>query len=162
MAIRAASPKDAQAIAAIYNPYVLHSCITFEEVPVTADEITQRIAAVQVAGLPWLVAEDNGQVVGYAYAAPWRSRPAYRYAVESTVYLAPEAARRGVATRLYGELTALLRKTGYHAVIAGIAQPNERSVALHEAYGFVKVAHFPEVGFKFGKWLDVGYWQLLL
>jgi phosphinothricin acetyltransferase len=162
LSIRPALPDDGDAIVEIYNPYVLNTCITFEEQRVTAQEMAERIRAVQDAGLPWLVAEEEGRVIGYAYATKWKARSAYRYSVESTVYLSPAAAGKGCGTRLYAELIAFLRKGNCHAIMGGIVQPNEASVALHEKLGFRKVAHFPEVGFKMNRWLDVGYWQLIL
>ncbi|HEV8248126.1 MAG TPA: GNAT family N-acetyltransferase, partial [Polyangiaceae bacterium] len=98
-------------------------------------------------------------IVGYAYATRWRTRPAYRFSTEITVYLDPECRRLGIGSRLYEELLAKLQARGVHAAMAGIALPNEASVALHEKFGFSKVAHFKEVGFKFNTWIDVGYWQ---
>lgn len=161
--IRDARPDDAPAIAAIYNPYIADTTISFEETSVSADAMVERIAAVQAAGLPWLVCEEeNGTIVGYAYATPWRVRHAYRFSVETSVYLAYGNTQRGLGGALLARLLELLRAKGCHLAIAGIAQPNEASVALHEKLGFVKVAHFGEVGFKFGRWLDVGYWELRL
>jgi len=161
-AIRPASSPDAARICAIYNHYVAGSTISFEEAPVSTDDMAARIAEVTNGGLPWLVLDVDGVVAGYAYATKWRARPAYRHAVESSVYLDPALAGRGHGRRLYARLLDELRSRGLHTVIGGIAQPNERSVALHEALGFRKVAHFSEVGFKLGRWVDVGYWQLLL
>jgi L-amino acid N-acyltransferase YncA len=159
MKLRDATPDDAPAIAAIYNPYIADTTISFEEEPVPDAEMARRIADVQAAGLPWLVAEAGGAVIGYAYATKWRVRHAYRHSVESSVYLAPAAARKGIGSALYTALFERLRAGGYHLVIGGIALPNEASVALHEKMGYEKAAHFKEVGFKFGRWLDVGYWQ---
>ncbi|WUR16062.1 arsinothricin resistance N-acetyltransferase ArsN1 family B [[Empedobacter] haloabium] len=162
IAIRPAIAADAARICAIYNPYVEASTITFEEAPVSAAEMAGRIDAVHADGLPWLVLCRDGEVIGYAYATRWRARPAYRYAVESTVYLAEGAAGTGHGERLYRHLLDALGALGLHTVIGGIAQPNVRSVALHERLGFTKVAHFAEVGFKLGRWVDVAYWQLVL
>lgn len=159
MTIRDAIADDALAIVDIYNHYVLTTTISFEEQAVTAAEMQQRIADVQHGGLPWLVAEENGALVGYAYATKWRVRHAYRFSVESSVYLAPDVAGKGLGTALYRQLLARLTAGGYHLVIGGIAQPNAASVALHEKMGFEKVAQFREVGFKFGRWIDVGYWE---
>lgn len=159
--IRPASPFDAVAIAAIYNHYVATTTISFEEQPVAADEMAGRIADVS-AKLPWYVCEREGSVVGYAYATPWRVRSAYRFSAESSVYVAPGQARRGVGAQLYRTLLDDLRERGLQVVIGGIAQPNPASVALHEAFGFRKVAHFEQVGRKFDRWVDVGYWQLHL
>ncbi|SFU44021.1 arsinothricin resistance N-acetyltransferase ArsN1 family B [Pseudoduganella namucuonensis] len=159
--IRPATAADAAAIAAIYNHYVATTTISFEEHPVGEAEMAERIAGV-TARLPWLVCERDGAVKGYAYATPWRVRSAYRYSVESSVYVSPDHPRQGVGKRLYLALIEELRARGIHMVIGGIAQPNEGSVALHESVGFVKVAHFKEVGWKFERWVDVGYWELRL
>jgi phosphinothricin acetyltransferase len=160
--IRAATIADAEAVAEIYNHYVTKTAVTFEEEEVSPSEIAQRFKAVWSASLPWLVAEVNGQVTGYAYASMWHGRSAYRFSTEVTVYLAPAHAGRGIGSRLYGRLFPILRDRGVHAVIGGIALPNEASVALHEKFGLEKVAHFKEVGYKFDRWIDVGYWQRIL
>lgn len=157
--IRAAVASDAPAIAAIYAHYVLHSTVTFEEQPVDADEMAGRIAGVEASGLPWLVREVDGRVAAYAYATPWRPRSAYRFSVEVTVYVADDARGQGHGRALYGVLFEQLRARGLHTALAGITLPNDPSIALHEAMGMTKVAHLPEVGFKFGRWLDVGYWH---
>jgi len=163
--IRDAISADAAQIADIYNHYIRHTVITFEETPVTAQEMALRIADVQ-RSLPWLVHETrgevDGQIDGYCYATKWRTRVAYRFAVETTVYLRDGLARRGIGTQLYKELLARLRTQGLHVAIGGIALPNDASVGLHERHGFVKVAQFPEVGWKFNRWIDVGYWQVNL
>ena len=156
--IRPATSADAQAICDIYNPYIEDTVITFEEVTVDAAAMAQRIADIQKQHM-WYVAEDGGRVLGYAYAGPWRPRTAYRYAVETSVYLAPDAMRRGVGRALYATVLDELPRKGFHCAMGGIALPNDPSVALHEAMGFTKVAHFADVGFKFGQWIDVGYWQ---
>jgi L-amino acid N-acyltransferase YncA len=160
--MRDARVDDAEAIASIYNHYVLTTSISFEETEVSAIDMAGRIADVQAAGLPWLVVEIDGAIAGYAYATKWRVRHAYRFSVESSVYLDHERAGKGVGSALYRVVLDRLRVGGYHLAIGGIALPNAASVALHEKMGFVKVAHFSEVGFKFGKWTDVGYWQLVL
>ena len=160
--IRAATADDAAAICAIYNRYVCATTISFEEEPVTPGEMAQRIADVQGGALPWLAMVEGDKLVGYAYATKWRVRPAYRTSVETSVYLDPDYAGRGAGTLLYQALLDDLRSRGLHLAIAGIAQPNEVSVRLHEKLGFTKVAHFSEVGRKFGRWVDVGYWELKL
>ena len=157
--IRPATPADSNSIARIYNHYIAHTIVTFEEAPVTPTTMADRLAEVTTTGLPWLVAEHDGAMLGYAYASAWRARSAYRYSIESTVYLDHTHARRGLGTALYGELLPLLQTRGHHVVIAGISLPNDGSIALHERCGFAKVAHFSEVGFKFERWVDVGYWQ---
>ncbi len=160
--IRQATLGDAAAMAQIYNPYILDTCITFEVDPVDAAEMARRMDAVAAAQLPWLAAEQDGRVAGFCYAHPWKERAAYQHTVESTVYVAPEFQRRGIGRQLYGELLAELKKRPVHAVIAVIALPNPASVGLHENLGFEQVAHFLEVGRKFERWLDVGSWELLL
>ena len=160
--LRDAHPDDATALAAIYNHFIENTTVTFEEHRVTPAEMAVRVSDLQADGLPWLVACDDEGVFGYAYASKWRVRHAYRYSAEGTVYLAPGRAGQGAGAALYGALIARLRAAGYHLLIGGIALPNPASVALHAKLGFDKVAHFGEVGFKFGQWIDVGYWQLRL
>jgi L-amino acid N-acyltransferase YncA len=160
--IRPAVAGDSGAIAAIYNHYVAETVITFEEEPVSAPDMARRIEDAGSASLPWLVAERDGKVVGYAYATAWRARSAYRFSVEVTVYLDPGYPRLGIGSRLYEALLPELKSRNIHAALGVIALPNEASVALHEKFGFAKVAHLREVGLKFGRWVDVGYWQLLL
>jgi len=158
--LRPARASDAAAICAIYNHYVTTTAISFEEDPVPEADMAQRIADVNGAGLPWLVLDIDGRVVGYAYATKWRVRPAYRHSVESSIYLDKDSTGRGLAGALYGALLDELRARGLHRVIGGIALPNAASVGIHEKLGFRKVAHFSEVGKKFGRWMDVGYWEL--
>ncbi|MCS0616510.1 GNAT family N-acetyltransferase [Massilia kyonggiensis] len=159
---RPATSQDAARICAIYNHYVTTTTVSFEEDAVSEQDMAQRIADVGAAGLPWLVLEVDGVLAGYAYATKWRVRPAYRHSVESTVYLDKDCTGRGLGRTLYGALLDELRQRELRLVIGGIAQPNEGSVGLHEALGFRKVAHFTEVGMKFGRWVDVGYWELNL
>ena len=159
--IRSATAADAQAICSIYNHFILQSTVTFEETAITPDDMTARMAAGS-GRLPFLLAELDGAVAGYAYAAPWKTRSAYRHTVESSVYVAPGFAGMGLGSRLYQALLQDLRERDVHAVLAGIALPNSASVGLHEAFGFAKVGQMREVGRKFGQWLDVGYWQLVL
>lgn len=159
--IRSATSDDARAIASIYGHYVLNTIVTFEEEPPDEAEIARRIEKVQDAGLPWLVADRNREVLGYAYATRWKERAGYRTSVETTIYLAGHAAGKGIGSQLYGELFRLLEQTGLHSAIGGIALPNPLSVALHEKLGMRKVAEFAEVGMKFGRWVTVGYWQRL-
>jgi phosphinothricin acetyltransferase len=160
--LRDATPEDAGAIAAIYSHYVATTWITFEETPVSAEEMAGRMAEVGAASLPWLVAECEGRVVGYAYATKWKGRCAYRHSVESTVYLDATVTGRGIGKQLMHALLERLRAASKHTVIAGIALPNAASVALHEGLGMRRVATFAEVGFKFGRWIDVAYWQTFL
>ena len=159
LAIRTATLNDAAAIAAIYNHFVRDTIVTFEEVEIDAAEMGRRMDSVWAASLPWLVAEDAGTVVGYTYATKWKERVGYRFSVEITVYLAPNAVGKGLGLRLYTELFALLEARGVHAVIGGIALPNDASVALHAKMGMKEVAHFEQTGFKFGRWIDVVYME---
>lgn len=159
--LRSCMPADAPQICDIYNYYVRETVITFEEAPVAEREMAGRIADITTR-LPWFVWEADGEIIGYAYASAWKGRAAYRHSVESSVYLAPHVTGKGVGTKLYAALIDELRQRGLHCVIGGAALPNPASVALHEKLGFAKVAEFREVGFKLGRWVDVGYWQLLL
>ncbi len=175
--VRPVRADDASAIAAIYNTYVLDTVATFEVVPIDADEMGRRIAKVLALGLPWLVAEDDAlaadagagfAVLGFAYAAPFRDRAAYDHTLETTVYVHFGARGRGLGTALYAALFAALEDltpeqsthAPIHALLGVLALPNKASVALHERFGMTKVAHLPAVGHKFGRWVDVGYWQL--
>lgn len=160
--VREASPADAAAIAAIYNYYITDTIVTFEETPVSPEEIANRMVKVRGASLPWLVAEEQGVVVGYAYSSPWATRVGYRFSVEITVYLHRDHGGKGLGSALYAALIPMLQARGLHSVIGGIALPNEASVALHEKFGLRKVAHYDEVGIKFGQWIAVGYWQRIL
>jgi phosphinothricin acetyltransferase len=159
--IRSANPADAAAICGIYNYYVLNTSVTFEAEAVTESEMATRIAET-VAVLPWILWEEEGEVAGYAYASKWKGRCAYRYSVESTVYLRNDKRGRGIGRKLYAHLLNDLRRAGMHAVIGGIALPNAASQRLHESLAFKKVAHFDQVGWKFDQWIDVGYWELIL
>ena len=160
--IRPVCPPDAEAVCRIYNQYVLHTVVSFEEEAVTPEEMERRIEAVAAAALPWLVLEEEGRLIGYAYATPWKTRWGYRYSVESSIYLEASAGGKGYGSRLYSELLTELRRRPLRTVIGGIALPNDASVRLHEKLGFHKVAHFERVGWKCGRWVDVGYWQLSL
>jgi L-amino acid N-acyltransferase YncA len=160
--IRHADPdRDAAACAAIYAPAVTETAASFEEIVPSATEMAARIAEVS-AGWPWLVAEIDGAVVGYAYGSRHRARAAYRWAVDVTVYIDGAHLRRGLGRALYPPLLELLAGQGFVAACAGIALPNPGSVALHEGLGFTPVGAFREVGFKFGRWWDVGWWQRTL
>jgi phosphinothricin acetyltransferase len=162
ISIRPAESSDAEAIARIYNHYIRETVVTFEEEEVTAAIMEGRVQEVAGASLPWLVAHDPTSVIGFAYAGKWKVRAAYRFAVETTIYVDQRITGQGVGPKLYQELLTVLRSKSVHAAIGGIALPNAASVALHERLGFSKVAHFKEVGFKLGRWVDVAYWQMLL
>lgn len=159
--IRAATSSDAPAIAAIYNWYIAQSVCTFEEEQLSDEQIGQRIASAD-ADKPWIVLEEEGAVLGYAYASIWKARAAYDRSREVTVYLRRDATGSGRGRQLYQHLIDELRNKPIHSLIASIALPNASSVALHESLGFTKAGQFSEVGFKFGKFVDVGYWQLIL
>jgi phosphinothricin acetyltransferase len=157
--VRVAGAADAAAVAAIYAPYVLETAISFEETPPSAEEMAARIAA-SLRTHPFLVFEDQGGVAGYAYASPHVARAAYRWSANVSVYVAGDAHRRGIGRMLYASLLAILRRQGFHAAFAGIALPNDKSVGLHERLGFAHLGTYREVGFKFGRWHDVGWWRL--
>jgi len=160
--IRPAEALDAGALAEIYNHYIAHTVVTFETEPVSISDMASRVLETTELPLPWLVAESRGAVAGYAYASKWKGRCAYRYAVESTIYLTPGQTGKGVGTQLYAALIDAIRDLSMHAVIGGISLPNDGSVRLHEKLGFEKIGHFREVGYKQERWVDVGYWQLML
>lgn len=159
--IRSSIPDDAGQIAAIYNHYVANTIATFEEDPVSVAQMRDRIESGS-ARYPWLVATRGQATVGYAYAGQWKSRSAYRNSVETTVYVAPTALRQGVGSELYSALLGELRHRRFHCALGLIALPNPASVALHENLGFSRVAELEEVGWKMGRWVDVGIWQLIL
>ena len=159
--IRLATLEDAAAVAEIYQPYVESTAITFEVMPPTDGEMRSRMAGV-LERLPWLVAEDAGRIVGYAYASPHRERAAYQWSVDTAVYLHQHAHRKGIGRSLYSTLFPMLMRQGFVNAYAGITLPNEKSVGLHEAMGFLSVGIYRNVGFKAGQWLDVGWWHLPL
>lgn len=162
MDIRDCSPEDIADVCAIYNHYIEHTSITFEETLLSPTDMAARVNTCQ-QHYPWLVCVDRGQIVGYAYASKWKERAAYRHTAETTVYLKDGMGGQGYGAALYKALLARIRADAdkaCHVLLGCIAIPNEASVALHESLGFEKVAHFTQVGRKFGRWLDVGYWQL--
>jgi L-amino acid N-acyltransferase YncA len=159
-AIRAARAADAAAIAGVYAPYVTDNYASFEAEPPTAEELEARMLA--APRLPWLVAEEAGALAGYAFASRHRTRAAYRWAVDCSVYLADTARGRGIGRALYQRLIPEVRALGYVTAHAGITLPNPASVGLHEAVGFTPVGVYRNVGYKQGAWRDVGWWQLAL
>jgi L-amino acid N-acyltransferase YncA len=160
--IRTADPqRDAAACAAIYAPYVENGATSFEEEAPEASPFGERIAQA-LASYPWLVVEREGEVVGFSYACPHRYRPAYRWAVEVSVYVAAAEQGKGLGRAVYAELFERLRKQRFHVACAGITLPNEASVALHESLGFAPVGVYRRIGWKDGAWRDVGWWQLEL
>lgn len=162
MHIRDCVPSDATAICELYNHYIENSIATFEEQVVSVSEMKQRIKQYS-ADYPWIVLEnERAEVVGYAYASQWLSRSAFKHTTEITVYIHPEQGNKGFGQRLYETLIPMLSAHGFHVVIAAISLPNAGSIKLHESFGFEKVAHFDEVGYKFDRWIDLGHWQLML
>lgn len=162
MTIRRADPnRDAAACVAIYAPHVESGATSFEEEPPDSARFAERMIET-AATYPWLVAERDGEVVGYAYACPHRVRPAYRWAVEVSVYVAADEHRRGHGRALYVELVEPLRRQRFQVACAGITLPNPASIALHERIGFVPVGVYRRIGWKDGAWRDVGWWQLEL
>lgn len=159
--IRPVKPSDAEAICLIYNEYVENTRITFEEEAVSKEEVVIHIKKV-ILNYPWFVFENNEKILGYTYANKWKKRSAYRHSVETGIYVHSQHLGKGIGTELNKVLIQGLKKQSIHSVIAGIALPNPASIALYEKFGFEKVAHFKEVGFKLNKWVDVGYWQLIL
>ena len=159
--LRQATLDDAAGIAAVYAPYVAHTAISFELVPPSAAEMTERIARV-TAHAPWLVVEAEDGVSGYAYLSRHNERAAYQWSVDCTVYVASTRQRSGFGRALYTTLFELGRLQGFCAVHAGVTLPNAASVGLHEAFGFTPIARYPKVGHKLGAWHDVAYWQLEL
>ncbi|SEN37442.1 phosphinothricin acetyltransferase [Sphingomonas gellani] len=156
--IRTACEADAAAIAAIYAPHVTAGVASFEMEAPDATVMAARMASSR--GLyPWIVATEADAVIGYAYAGLFRERAAYRWMVETSVYLAPDAQRRGIGRILYGALLATLKRQGFTQALGAISLPNPASIALHEAVGFRRAGVLRQAGFKHGQWIDVGYWQ---
>jgi L-amino acid N-acyltransferase YncA len=162
MNVRPADPaRDAARCAAIYRPFVDGTAVSFEELPPSADEFAQRIRRINETH-PWLVAEHDGRLAGFAYGCPHRERAAYRWAAEVTVYVDPPHHRHGVGRSLYARLFELLKEQGLYVLCAGVTLPNPASIALHESLGFVPVGVYRRIGYKLGRWHDVGWWQLAL
>ncbi len=157
MRVRTARSSDAAAIAEIYAPIVRETMISFEAEPPSPEQMAARIERT-LTSHPWLVTEEVDQILGYAYAGPHRSRAAYRWACDVSIYLRPEAQGRGVGRDLYQRLLEILDRQNFAAAYAGIGLPNEASVALHESLGFTLVGIYESVGFKLGTWHDVGWW----
>jgi len=159
MKIRLCENKDVKNICAIYNYYIENTIISFEQSPLSIAEMENRIQSYSQQ-FPWLVYELGGQVIAYAYATQWQQRSAYKNTLETTIYVKQGEHGKGYGHALYSTLLHTLSGR-CHALIAGIALPNDASIRLHETLGFEKVAHFKEVGQKFGRWIDVAYWQKL-
>ena len=161
LTIRLASPEDAGWIADLYAPIVRDTVVSFELEPPDATEMARRIA-LTLALHPWLVAEREDRPVGYAYASRHRTRAAYNWSCDVSVYVAPEAHRQHVGTALYARLLDILKAQGFRNAFAGIALPNPASIALHERMGFLPLGTYTRVGYKLGAWHDVGWWQKIL
>jgi L-amino acid N-acyltransferase YncA len=159
--IRLATERDAEAVQRIYAPFVLHTAVSFEIEPPSVDEMRSRIAKI-LARLPWLVCQRDKNVIGYVYASPHRERPGYAWSVDVAVYIDEEHRRHGVGKALYTSLFQVLRLQGFYNAYAGIALPNPGSVGLHESQGFEPVGVYRAVGYKLGRWHDVGWWQRAL
>ncbi|WP_336135296.1 GNAT family N-acetyltransferase [Natronomonas amylolytica] len=161
MNCRIATRSDAEAIAAIYRPYVEETAITFEETPPEAEDIATRIAET-VETYPWFVAERDGAVVGYAYTGELRKRAAYRWTVELSVYVDRERRGEGIGSALYDALLATLERQGFRSAYGVVTLPNPGSVAFHETWGFERAALLPEAGYKLGEWHDVAWYERAL
>lgn len=159
--IRPAQLADAGQLAAIYNYYVIHSVATFALEPATERQMSEQIDTTPEQ-YPWLVLDIAGRIVGYAKLSQWKPREAYARTTEISVYIKHGEEGQGYGRLLYKALIEQARELGLHALLAGISLPNEASVKLHEKFGFEQVAHFKQTGHKFGHWVDVGYWQLIL
>ncbi|MEM9234794.1 MAG: arsinothricin resistance N-acetyltransferase ArsN1 family B [Pseudomonadota bacterium] len=159
--IRVATKKDSQPVSDIYAPVVRDTFISFEAAPPDTEEMAKRINHT-LRTHPWLVAEVEGTVVGYAYASPHRSRAAYQWSVDVSAYVAAAERGKGTGRALYTQLFDILRLQGFVMAHAGIALPNSASVAFHEQLGFRPIGTYTDVGFKKGSWRDVGWWKLKL
>lgn len=156
MIIRSATEADAEAMAALYAHHVRRGVATFEETPPTAGEMASRLQAVQALGLPWLVAEEDGRILAFAYAGPYRLRSAYRYTAETSIYVAPDAQRRGVGRALLEEVIAVCEALGLRQMVGVIGDSaNAGSIALHRSLGFAPIGTLPALGYKHGRWIDV-------
>lgn len=159
--IRNIELRDAGQICDLYNFYVENTVCTFETNRVSIEEMTQRIENI-TESYPWIVAEEDGLILGYAYAGKWKERGAYRFTVETSVYIRAGYEGNRLGTTIYTSLIRRLRSQGIHAVIGGVVLPNEQSERLHERLGFKRIGLFSEVGYKFDGWRDVGYFELIL
>ncbi|MEO8360425.1 MAG: N-acetyltransferase family protein [Vicinamibacteria bacterium] len=161
LVIRDAVPSDAEGILEVYRPFVLDTAVSFEMTPPTVDEMRERIGSAQ-SRWSWLVADDGGVIAGYAYASAFRARVAYKWTAETSAYLLPGYRGRKIASRLYRRLFDVLIAKGFCNAYAGIAMPNDASVAFHQAMGFTEVGTFHRAGWKFDQWHDVSWWERAL
>lgn len=151
---------DAERLAEIYNYYIVNTHVLFDEKEISVDFMREKIRQVTEQEMPWLIAEnDIGEVLGFACAKQWREKNAYRHTAELTIYLDPVIHKKGLGTKMFNELFKELKSRSFNMVISLITLPNEASIALHEKFGMEKVAHFGEMGYKFDRWIDIGYWQ---
>lgn len=160
MNIREVKLEDSAFVADVYNYYIQNTHHTFETEPLSAEEMEKRIRKT-TKDYPFLVAEEDGEILGYAYASKFRLRQAYEFSTEVSIYVRNAAKQKGIGTALYTKLFEELSDSYIHAIVAGISLPNDASIRFHEKLGFEKVAHFREVGYKLGRWIDVGYWELI-
>jgi len=160
MNIRNVNPNDAAQIAEIYNYYIKNTHQTFETEALSAEDMRERIIEFS-ENYPYVVAEEDGRIYGYAFATQFKMRQAYEFSAEVSIYVNANEKQKGMGSLLYERLFEELRQTDIHALVAGISLPNDGSVRFHEKLGFEKVAHFKQVGYKLGRWVDVGYWELI-
>lgn len=153
---------DAKQVCDIYNYYINNSISTFEEQELDPKEMEIRIAETLAKGLPWIVFEKKGKILAFGYLSNWKGRCSYRFSFESSVYVDINHQREGIGSDIYEHLLSTEKVKKSHAIIGGISLPNEHNIKLHEKFGYKKVAHFKEVGFKFDSWVDVGYWQKII
>lgn len=159
--IRQIITSDIPEILPIYNYHVQNTVVTFDIIPLSLEQFTEKVKRISNE-FPFLVYIENNEILGFTYASKWRQKPAYNHTVESTVYTKNSAQRKNIGTKLYHELLKQLTVKGYKIVIGGISLPNEPSIKFHEKFGYEKVGHFSKVGKKFDKWVDVAFWQLNL
>jgi len=159
--IRLATLHDTEQILGIYSPYILTTNISFETIVPSIEKMKSRIESVLVNN-PWIVLEEGSCILGYAYASMHRERDAYKWAVDISVYVRQDCKGKGIGKALYSTLIFILKLQGYYNVYAGICLPNDSSVGIHEYFGFRKIAHYNNVGYKFGQWHDVGWWEMIL
>lgn len=158
--IRDVRSGDIERLTDIYNYYIANTHVLFDEKEITIDFMTAKIQSVLDAAMPWLVAVDpDGLVIGFACAKQWREKNAYKHTAELTIYLDHHRHKQGLGTEMFTELFEALRLKSFNMVVSLITLPNDASIALHEKFGMEKVAHFEEMGFKFGRWIDIGFWQ---
>ncbi len=153
--------KDTEELLDIYNYYVLNTIVTFDITPLTLNTFKEKLTKIN-KDFPFLIFEENNEILGYAYGSKWRPKPAYNKTVETTVYVKNGFGGKQIGSKLYNDLLTILKSQNYHIALGGLTLPNEASVKLHEKFGFQQVSHFKEVGRKFDTWLDVGFWQLKL